>query len=704
MELTKFKVTKFRSIQDSGWIDCDAVTTLIGINESGKTNLLLALWKLNPAKEGEIDALKDLPTSEYNSLRHNLSTTQFIHAEFKLSEADAKPIIEGTDCEYKDVDTLRVSRYYDGHYNFEFPNFSEKTTISYSKLKDIIECSINELKKSINDKNESKDSQVSSLEEYLIKELATLSHTERVSQKICDETLDKTRKSLEKESDVDTDVSNILNKIDEKIKSIIGKTPTDEETRKELLGKLPTFVYYSNYGNLTSQIYLPHAVKWCTQQHVEGIDNEDIERTVRVLFEYTELDPQELINLDEERNETVNSLKNPAEIERMNKIADKKAERQILLQSASEKLTKGFKNWWQQGEYKFRFTIDGKYFKIWVSDNKRPVEVGLENRSTGLQWFLSFFLVFLVEANESHKNAILLLDEAGLTLHPLAQKDLIRFFNSLSKENQIILTTHSPFLVDSNNVDCVRAVSVDNDGYTVVSSDLRKAKTDSLKKSVYAVHAALGLSVSDVFLQGCIPVIVEGPSDQYYLNAIKLYLIANGNLKINREIVFLPAGGVKGISAISSIVSGKHNELPFVILDGDKNGIDYKNKLTKDLYSEESNKIIILSETLKKDMAEIEDLIPTEFISKFLERLHLSRLAKLDDDEIELAIFKDSVEKDKAIMPQIENFARLNSLSLSNGWKVKMAQYFKKQMTNSPEIPKEYEKLWIELFRKLSVL
>ena len=99
-----------------------------------------------------------------------------------LSEADAKPIIEGTDCEYKDVDTLRVSRYYDGHYNFEFPNFSEKTTISYSKLKDIIECSINELKKSINDKNESKDSQVSSLEEYLIKDLATLSHTERVGK------------------------------------------------------------------------------------------------------------------------------------------------------------------------------------------------------------------------------------------------------------------------------------------------------------------------------------------------------------------------------------------------------------------------------------------------------------------------------------------------------------------------------------------
>ena len=40
MKLLRYRVTDFRSVEDSGWIDCDDVTTLVGINESGKSNLL----------------------------------------------------------------------------------------------------------------------------------------------------------------------------------------------------------------------------------------------------------------------------------------------------------------------------------------------------------------------------------------------------------------------------------------------------------------------------------------------------------------------------------------------------------------------------------------------------------------------------------------------------------------------------------------
>ena len=46
MKLQRFKVANFRSVIDSGWITVDDVTTLVGINESGKSNILLALWKL----------------------------------------------------------------------------------------------------------------------------------------------------------------------------------------------------------------------------------------------------------------------------------------------------------------------------------------------------------------------------------------------------------------------------------------------------------------------------------------------------------------------------------------------------------------------------------------------------------------------------------------------------------------------------------
>ena len=118
--------------------------------------------------------------------------------------------------------------------------------------------------------------------------------------------------------------------------------------------------------------------------------------------------------------------------EEIERATAQKAERAILLNSASTDLTRKFKEWWKQGNYIFRFQADGEFFKIWVSDDKRPEEIELERRSTGLQWFLSFFLTFLVESQEAHKGAILLLDEAGLSLHPLAQKDLIAFFESLT--------------------------------------------------------------------------------------------------------------------------------------------------------------------------------------------------------------------------------------------------------------------------------
>lgn len=61
MKLKQFRVSVFRSVIDSGWINCDDVTTLVGINESGKSNILLALWKLHPVIGGEIDILHDLP-------------------------------------------------------------------------------------------------------------------------------------------------------------------------------------------------------------------------------------------------------------------------------------------------------------------------------------------------------------------------------------------------------------------------------------------------------------------------------------------------------------------------------------------------------------------------------------------------------------------------------------------------------------------
>jgi len=48
MKLNAFKVTNFRCVQDSNWINTDDITVLVGKNEAGKTALLTALHKFKP--------------------------------------------------------------------------------------------------------------------------------------------------------------------------------------------------------------------------------------------------------------------------------------------------------------------------------------------------------------------------------------------------------------------------------------------------------------------------------------------------------------------------------------------------------------------------------------------------------------------------------------------------------------------------------
>lgn len=58
VRLTSFRVRNFRSVNDSGNIEVRQRTALVGRNESGKSNLLIALRSLNPP--GDMQALSDI--------------------------------------------------------------------------------------------------------------------------------------------------------------------------------------------------------------------------------------------------------------------------------------------------------------------------------------------------------------------------------------------------------------------------------------------------------------------------------------------------------------------------------------------------------------------------------------------------------------------------------------------------------------------
>lgn len=611
MKVNSYCVYNFRSIKESGWVECSNRTTLVGVNESGKTNMLLALWKFNPVREGKIDVLHDMPVTVLSDFRNQKDEIKFISVKFDIDESDLKSLSELTGKSIQNLKNITVSRYYDEHYEIE----------------GLDECEC--LKQDLGDEEEGEKCSVF----------------------------------------------------------------------EAIIQIMPQFVYYSNYGNLSSKIYLPHALKWINGEKVQGIDtNIEQVRTLRVLFDFVKLDPKEIMELGKDpkvvamqRSRTATE----ATQEDIKKAEKDKEERSILLQSAGTYLTKEFKNWWKQGEYRFRFEADGDYFRIWVSDSRRQEEVPLELRSTGLQWFLSFYLIFLMESQRENKNAVLLLDEAGLTLHPLAQKDLIVFFDSLSENNQIINTTHSPFIIDSTNIDLCKVVYVDAEGYTVVSSDLRQGADKLNEKSIYAVHAAMGLGVSDVLLHGCQVVIVEGPADQYYLNGIKTFLIKEKLFAPNQELVFMPSGGVRGIAGIVSMVSSKIEDMPYVILDSDVSGEGAKNKLLSSLYKGSEGKIIEISEFITKENSEIEDIIPYKYQKRSIDRLF---------NKVEDIYFEDKYNQEKSIVNQVEEFAKQNNVELPKGWKVDVAKDVKKQLSafKKADIEQEYIDIWKKLFAKFN--
>jgi energy-coupling factor transporter ATP-binding protein EcfA2 len=110
LELTEFHITNYRSINDSGVIKVKTRTALVGRNESGKSNLLLALQSLNPP-----DGVKAL--SEVKDFPRDRPMTEFspdirvVASTWKLSDGERVELAKLFP-RAKDVTDVEIGRYY----------------------------------------------------------------------------------------------------------------------------------------------------------------------------------------------------------------------------------------------------------------------------------------------------------------------------------------------------------------------------------------------------------------------------------------------------------------------------------------------------------------------------------------------------------------------------------------------------------------
>jgi AAA15 family ATPase/GTPase len=146
------------------------------------------------------------------------------------------------------------------------------------------------------------------------------------------------------------------------------------------------------------------------------------------------------------------------------------------IENLNARLTLDFQDFWQQyvgrqNKIRISFELDhysnthgekaGKpYLEFWVKDEGERLYP--KQRSRGVRWFLSFYLELMAAAENKKKHLILLVDEPGVSLHARAQEDVLKVFEDIKENIQVIYTTHSPHLVDIDKLHRVLAIQRDD--------------------------------------------------------------------------------------------------------------------------------------------------------------------------------------------------------------------------------------------------
>lgn len=265
---------------------------------------------------------------------------------------------------------------------------------------------------------------------------------------------------------------------------------------------------------------------------------------------------------------------------------------------------------------KARFTTNVLSFTV---STDRGSTMTLGERSDGLRWYLNLFIDVMANDLPS-RQVVYLFDEPGISLHVNAQKELLKLFTDLApKGNQIVYTTHSPYMLDTANsgIERIRATVKDESGITKIyrTAYHPDIAPDAQEDTLTPIIRALGMSISDTFGPAYekFNVVTEGISDCVYL------LCVGKKLGIDlSKYAFIPVVGASNLINVCTILHGWGCNY-MALFDYDSEGVTKGGEIFKNKYELEYKKHFmylkdvsedeIAHKTYKSDEVEIETLV-----------------------------------------------------------------------------------------------
>lgn len=568
MKLSKVRVRYYKNIVDSTPVEFeDNVTALVGKNESGKTSFLRALYALNPVPKEAIrfDVVNDYPRwrKVRDERESNINEVCPVSVTFSLSPAEIAELSKRVGVNLTAETKLSAMRNYAGDLLLELEYPQEKAWVSAL----VTSLSL--------DRGTQETFDTITTFDHLRTEADSL---RAVASK------NKKRKSAGA-------FRSLMDEID-KINSLRSTTNLPLEVTTWLESHLPQFFYFSEYSELPGRIDLQQLVE---KRNSSPQSLEPKERTTLSLLSLVGVAGQELMSTNFEI---------------------RKAE----LEAAANEITQQvFEYWTQNKELEVDLEIDSevvakdngrqqvahKFLDIRLRDLRHGMTTNFSTRSTGFQWFFSFVAAF---SEYEKKNVIVLLDEPGLGLHARAQADLLRYIDKrLAPKNQVIYTTHSPFMINPNHLERARLVEDRStrgnlEQGSIISSDVLSVTDDTR----FPLQAALGYDLAqNLFWGGDCNLVVEGPADFVYLNTLSEYLNSINRTGLDPRWTIVPVGGIDKVPTFVALL-GAHLEVT-VLIDA-RSSVNQKliNLVTQGLLK--NQRLVNIGQVLGMSNADIEDM------------------------------------------------------------------------------------------------
>jgi len=528
MKLAKARVRNYRSIKDTDWFEVTPdKTILVGPNEAGKTAVLTALQTLSmpPGEPSRIDLLRDYPRSQFSDVDTDGTPASEVElaSAFYTLDAEEIALMERQAPTLSGVTELYLSSYYDGSRKYHFGEDAQLWG-SYGDVEKPLAVLRSKLTREGADAEPALKALAALTSEWTA---ATTLQGARGTQ--LDGWLDEVVEYLDLD---DTKTDKAFDAVRVAARADKSVTAAWDAIRP----RIQFFVYFSQYFKVRPRIHLGRLAS----QEANGDVDEEYDFGNLCLLRLLGQSAGELAELgrgapDVQKDPYGKDIRPTAE--QIAAFQERIDRRDYRLNAAAIKLTDAINEvWGDRRELEIR--ADGPYLKV-VVRNEDGARVELDQGSEGFRWLVSFYVVFQAQAKGEYANAILLLDEPGTSLHALKQKQFRETVSKLAVKNQTLFTTHSPFMVGSDEMDKVRIVEMkDRQTGTVVHEDF--AVDDP--RSLFPLQAHFGYELGQTLFGQHRNLVVEGITDYWYLEAAADAARDAGAARLDDAVTIIPAG------------------------------------------------------------------------------------------------------------------------------------------------------------------